>query len=111
MSIFMESPKYSHWQVVKSFSRYVSGTKDLVIMYSTSYNFKLNGYTHNDNGGNINDNKITFGYTFHFGTSFLSCDLKKQPILTLFSTESEYVTVIGVACQDIWMQRILKDIS
>ena len=34
--IFMESPKYSHWQAGKVILRYVSGTKDLGIMYSTS---------------------------------------------------------------------------
>ena len=44
ISRFMESPKDSHWQVGKRILRYVSGTKDLGIMYSTSENFKLTGY-------------------------------------------------------------------
>ena len=57
--------------------RYVSGTKDLGIMYSTSENFKLIGYIDSDNGGNIDDRKIICGYTFHFGTSVVSWDSKK----------------------------------
>ena len=36
ISIFMESPKDSHWQADKSILRYVSGKKYLGIMYSTS---------------------------------------------------------------------------
>ena len=36
ISRFMESPKDSHWQISKRILRYVSGTKYLVIMYSTS---------------------------------------------------------------------------
>ena len=52
--------------------RYVSGTKDLGIMYSTSENFKLIGYTDSDNGGSIDDRKNTSGYTFHFGTGVVS---------------------------------------
>ena len=36
ISRFMESPKDSHWQAGKIILRYVSGTKDLGIMYSTS---------------------------------------------------------------------------
>ena len=36
ISRFMESPKDSHWQASKIILRYVSGTKDLGIMYSTS---------------------------------------------------------------------------
>ena len=63
----MESPKESHWQEGKRIQRYVSGTKDLGIMYSTSKNFKLIGYNDSDNGGNIYDRKITSRYTFHFG--------------------------------------------
>ena len=35
ISRFMESPKDSHWQACKRIMRYVSGTKDLGIMYST----------------------------------------------------------------------------
>ena len=44
ISRFMESPKDSHWQEGKRILRYVSGTKDLGIMYSTSENFKLIGF-------------------------------------------------------------------
>ena len=54
--------------------RYVSGTKYLGIMYSTSENFKLIGYTDSDNGGNTNDRKNTSRYTFHFGTGVVSWD-------------------------------------
>ena len=67
---------------------YVSGTKDLGIMYSTSKNFKLIGYTNNDNGGNTNDRKNTYGYTFHFGTSVVLWASKKQPIVNQSSAET-----------------------
>lgn len=33
ISIFMESPKDSHWKESKRIMRYVNGTKDLSIMY------------------------------------------------------------------------------
>ena len=90
---------------------YVSGTKDLGIMYSTSESFKLIGYTDSENEGNTNDRKSTSGYTFHFGTCVVSWDSKKQPIVTLSLAEAKYVAAISVACQAIWMQRILKDLS
>ena len=59
ISRFMESPKDSHWKVGKRIQRYVSGTKDFGIMYSTSKNYKLTSYTNSDNGGNIDDSKST----------------------------------------------------
>ena len=91
--------------------RYVSGTKDLDIMYSNSENFKLTGYTDNDNQGSIDDRKSTFGYTFCFGTGVVSLASKKQPIVTLSSAEAKYVAAIGAACQDVWMSRMLKYLS
>ena len=91
--------------------RYVSGTKDLGILYSTSQNFKLIGYTDTDNGGSIDDKKSTSGYTFHFGIGVVSWASKKQPIVTLSSVEADYVTVTSAACQDVWMRRVLKYLS
>ena len=88
ISRFMEPPKDSHWQACKRILRYVSGTKELGILYSTSKNFKLIGYTNSDNGSNIDDRKRTSGYTFHFGTGIVSWDSKKQPIVNLSSAEA-----------------------
>ena len=106
----MESPKDSHWQTGKRISRYVSDTKYLGIMYSTSENFKLISYTDNDNGGNIDDRKSTFGYIFYIGTCVVSWASKKQPIITSSSTEGEYVAITVAACQAVWMHRFLKDL-
>ena len=98
ISRFMESPKYSHWQAGKINLRYVSGTKDLGIMYSTSEKFKLIRYTDNDNGGSTDDRKSTSGYTFHFGIGVVSWASKKQPIVTLSLAEVEYVAATSAAC-------------
>ena len=52
ISRVMESPQESHdWKAGKIIMRYVSGTKYLGIMYSTSEYFKLIGYIDSDNGG------------------------------------------------------------
>ena len=99
ISRFMESPKDSHWQADKRILRYVSGTKNLGIMYSTSENFKLIGYTNSDNGGSIYDRKSTSRYTFHLGTGVVSWASKKHPIVNLSSAEVEYVAVTSAACQ------------
>ena len=61
ISRFMESPKFSHWKACKIILTYVSGTKNLGIMYSTLEIFNLVGYIDSDNGGNENDRKSTYG--------------------------------------------------
>jgi hypothetical protein len=88
----------------------VNGTKDFGIMYSTSEDFRLIGYTDNDCGGNINDKKSTSRYTFHFLTGIVLWESRKHPIVTLSSTEDEYVAVTSATCQAVWMRRMLKDL-
>ena len=68
--------------------RYVSGTKDLGIMYSTSKKFKVIGYTNIDNGVSIDEKKRTYGYTFHFGTGVVSWYSKKHCKVTLSLAEA-----------------------
>jgi hypothetical protein len=35
---------------------------------------------------------------------------KKQPIVTLSSTEAEYVATTAAACQVVWMRRVLNEL-
>ena len=35
---------------------------------------------------------------------------KKQPIVTLSSTEAEYVAIAAAACQAVWMRRVLNEL-
>jgi hypothetical protein len=88
--------------------RYVNGTKDFCIRYSTSEYFRLIGYTDSDSGGNIDDMKSTFGYTFHFGICMVSWASRKQPIVSISSTESKYIAATNASCQAVWMRRMLK---
>ena len=48
ISRFMERPKEAHWKAAKRIIRYVKGTKRYGILYTTSENFKLVGYTDSD---------------------------------------------------------------
>jgi hypothetical protein len=88
ISRFMEMKKESHWKAGKRIMNYVNGTKVFGIKYSTSKYFKLIGYTNNNCGGNIDDRKSTYGYTFHFSTCMVSWESMKQPVMNLSSTEA-----------------------
>jgi hypothetical protein len=57
ISRFMETLKESHWKEGKRILSYVNGTKYFGILYSTSEDFIIIGYTDSDCGGNINDRK------------------------------------------------------
>ena len=44
ISRFVETPKETHWQAAKRILRYVNGTKEYGVLYSSTNNFKLIGY-------------------------------------------------------------------
>jgi len=104
ISRFMETPKSTHWQAGKRILRYITGTIDFGIRYTSRLNFELIGYTDSDFAGSIDDRKSTSGYVFSLGSGAWAS--KKQPIVTLYSTEVEYIATAVVSCKAMWMRRI-----
>lgn len=41
----------------------------------------------------------------------VSWSLRKQPLVTLSTTEAEFVAAVACACQSIWMRRILEKLG
>jgi hypothetical protein len=61
--------------------------------------------------GNLDNRKSTSGHAFHLGVNLISWAPKKQPIVSIYSVEAEYVTATSTSCQAVWLRRILKDMS
>ena len=109
ISRFMERPKEAHWQAAKIILRYVKRTKRYGILYTTSEDFELIGYTDSDWAGSI-DVRKTSGYVFHMGSRAISWASKKQPIVALSTEEAEYVAATTTSCQAFWMRRMLRNL-
>jgi hypothetical protein len=69
----------------------------------------LTCYTDSDYAGSIDDRKSTSGYAFLFGKNMISWEYKKQPIVSISSTEVEYVVATTKACHAVWLKRLLMD--
>ena len=83
ISRFMESPKNSHWQARKKILRYIAGTMNHGILYSTSDDFQLVRYIDSDFAGNTEDRRSTYGYASHLGTGVVAWASKKQSVVTI----------------------------
>jgi hypothetical protein len=68
---------------------------------------KLHGFTDADWAGSPTDRKSTSGGIFSIGSTVVSWYSKKQRSMALSSTEAEYMAVSQVACEAIWMRKIL----
>ncbi|PNX85850.1 hypothetical protein L195_g041924 [Trifolium pratense] len=91
--------------------RYLNGTIDLGILYKRNGNEKLEAYTDSDYAGDLDDRKSTSGYVFMFSSGAVSWSSKKQPVVTLSTTEAEFIAAASCACQGIWMRRILEKLG
>ncbi|CAL2228255.1 unnamed protein product [Prunus armeniaca] len=66
------------------------------------------GYTDSDYAGDIDDRKSTSGHTFLLNSGAVSWSSKKQQIVTLSSTEAEYVAATASSCQAMWLRKIFE---
>ena len=110
VSRYMARPTNLHLQAAKRALRYLRGTVNYGIFYRRSGNGKLCAYTDSDYAGDVEDRKSTSGYVFLLNSGAFSWCSKKQPIVTLSTTEAEFVAAAVCTCQAIWIRRVLKDL-
>nr|GEV68042.1 copia protein [Tanacetum cinerariifolium] len=100
-------PKTSHLEAVKRIFRYIKGTTHLRLWYPKGSGIETIVYADSDYARDYIDRKSTSGiYTF------MGCCLtfsKKQTALSIFTTESEYVSDRKACQQALWMKQALVD--
>jgi hypothetical protein len=107
---YMERPTEMHVADVKRVLRYLKGTLSYEILYKckTGNELILQGWSDSDYAGDHDDSKSTSGYVFTMNDSAICWCSKKQPIVTLSSTEAEFVSAASCSCQCIWLRNVLK---
>ncbi|KAL8160151.1 hypothetical protein V2J09_001688, partial [Rumex salicifolius] len=112
LSRYMARPTRLHLQAAKRVLRYLKGTMEFGIWYRKGLkNGRLIGYTDSDHAGDKDDRKSTSGYVFFLAGGAVSWSSKKQPVVALSSTETEFVAAASCAAQCIWLRRILEAMS
>uniref|UniRef100_A0A7N2R0F3 Integrase catalytic domain-containing protein n=1 Tax=Quercus lobata TaxID=97700 RepID=A0A7N2R0F3_QUELO len=90
VSRFMSRPGKQHWEAVKWILRYLKGSLDTCLCF-TGASLKLQGYVNADFAGDIDSRKSTTGFVFTLGGTAISWGSNLQKIVTLSTTEVEYV--------------------
>lgn len=111
ISRYMEAPTEMHLNVAKRILRYLKGTPDLgIFFYTKGTKPILLGFTDSDYAGDPDDRRSTSGYAFMFGSGVISWCSKKQQIVSLSTTEAEYIAASSCACQAVWLRRLLAEV-
>ncbi|GAA0167068.1 transmembrane signal receptor [Lithospermum erythrorhizon] len=109
ISRFMSKPTELHFQVAKRILRYLKGTIQFGIYYKN--HGKLDVYTDSDYAGDLEDRKSTSGYVTIMSSGAVTWCSKKQPIVTLSTTEAEFVAATVCTCQVLWMKKVLAELG
>jgi len=109
ISRFMKKPTELHLQAAKRALRYLKGTVNYSIHYKKGGDDGLFAFTDSDYAGDVEDRKSTSGYVFLLSLGAVIWSSKKQPIVTLSTTEAKFIATVVCACQAIWMNRVLRE--
>ena len=108
LSQFLKTPQTTHLKAPKCVLRYLSSTKHLKLILGG--NSTVAGFSDADWASHLHRHSI-LGFSYFVGLGAVSWSAKKQPIITLTSTEAEYVTFTHAAKDIIWIHKVLKDFS
>ena len=104
---YQSNPSKEHWKVVKRILRYLKGT----IGYSLCYQGKelrLKWYTDADWGGDLDERKSTSGFAFLLYNGAISWSSKKQSYIALSIMETEFVALLAIVQEGMWLRRFMK---
>ena len=106
---YQSQPKETHLKAVKLIIRYVKHTSDYGLFYPKNDSFDSISYYDVDYAGCKSDRKSTSGTCHFLGHSLVSWLSKKQNMVSLSTTEAEYISAALACSQVIYMQQTLKD--
>ena len=110
---FQSNPGPLHWKALLHVLGYVKGMLDYKLTYSgqPDKDIKPVGFVDADYGGDLDSRRLTSGYVFMMAGGAVSWSSKRQPTVSLSTTEAEYIALTHSAQQALWMINFLAEID
>lgn len=101
-----------HFVHAKRILRYIQGTKNLKLIFEKHDDAEpLIGYTDADWGGDKDSRKSTSGFVYKVYGNTVGWSSKKQPTVSLSSTEAEYIALCNGICEGKWLRCLLHELN
>lgn len=112
-SRFLENPTNAHCNAVKQIFRYLKNTSNYGIEYNGKFeeSNKLIGYSDSDFANDPDTRKSISGYVFKINDGAITWSSQRQQIVTLSTTEAEYVAAAHATKEATWLRQMLYDIG
>ena len=108
MAQFFKNPGQAHWEAVKRIFQYLKETRDLSLVYGGKREDLL-GWVDAD-GASQEHRRAISGYVFMVDGGAISWSSKKQELVTLSTTEAEYVAATHAAKEGMWLRALFGEI-
>ncbi|KAE8704478.1 hypothetical protein F3Y22_tig00110450pilonHSYRG00264 [Hibiscus syriacus] len=109
MSRYMQNPKKPHLEAVRRILRYVKNTIDYGLLYKKGEDCKLVSYCA-DYAGDHDTRRSTTGYVFKLGSGTISWCSKRQPTISLSTTEAEYRAAAMATQESTWLIQLMNNL-
>ncbi|KFD65016.1 LOW QUALITY PROTEIN: hypothetical protein M514_22733 [Trichuris suis] len=123
VSQFAEDPGLLHWKAVKRIFRYLKGTQDLKLIFSskaegykgpqdaTGESLQLKAYCDSDWAGDVDSRRSTSGYVLTLCNGPVVWSTGGQKAVAQSTVEAEYVAIAEVTKEIKWIRQLLLDLG
>lgn len=109
VSQFMHDPTVLHMKFVHRILRYVKGTLEHGLHFTSNSTLTLQGFADADWAGCPVTRRSTTGYCTFLGSNLISWCAKKQHTVSRSSTEAEYRAMAHAAAELTWLTYLLQE--
>jgi hypothetical protein len=115
LSRYMSKPGKEHWTTVKRVFRYLHGTTSYGLCYKGRPRLDrvvdIHGFVDADWVGDLDRRRSISGYVFNLFGGAISWMSKRQAVVALSTTESEYMAATHASKEAVWLQRLCSGIG
>ncbi|KAM0065667.1 putative RNA-directed DNA polymerase [Helianthus debilis subsp. tardiflorus] len=111
LSRFMQRPKKPHLDAARRVLRYVKHTPSYGVLFKRESKVKLSGFCDADYAKDPSTRRSTTGFVFMIGSGAVSWCSKRQPTVSLSTTEAEYRAAAMAAQECTWLIRLLNELG
>lgn len=104
LSKYNAQPSNAHWDYAKYVLRYLQGTKNYRLRYQGASNDGLLSYSDSDYAEDRDDRHSTTGFVFLMAGGAISWASRRQPTISVSSTEAEYKAASDTCRQLTWLR-------
>ncbi|KAK6121503.1 hypothetical protein DH2020_044755 [Rehmannia glutinosa] len=110
VSQYMSNLLDTYWKTVKCILRYLAGTQDHGLTFTSSNHLNLTAFSDSDWAADIDDRRSTSGFCVYLCSNLVSWSSKKQHTVSKSNTKAEYQSLAQATSEVIWLSSLLHEL-